>query len=105
MGDELKPAPAEAGVRALYRPGREPAPDGDGLPQGRGAAAKEREEIIKFLGETIPSRSRFTTDEDHMARVEDEARAMTLSERVYLEIAMLERGRASYSSDYDPLRY
>ncbi len=94
------------GVRALYRPGREPAPDGNALPIGRGGdAAKEREEIIKALSETIPPRSRFTTDEEHMTRVNEEARAMTPSERVFLEIEMMQRFRGSHSSDYDPLRY
>jgi len=92
-------------TRALYRPGRETPPNGGGLPVGRGDAERERDEVIQFLAESIPPRSRFTSPEEHMVRVKEEARAMTLSERVHLEIELTQRFRTGYSFDYDPLKY
>ena len=98
-------------TRALYRPGRQAPPAGNGLPFGDSVsqsglkAIDERHELIDYLKQVIPRRGRFEPGADHMRRVEEEARAMTLSERVHLEIELTQRFRTGYSYDYDPLKY
>jgi hypothetical protein len=98
-------------TRALYRPGRDPAPDGHGLPFGDSSnrhglkAIDERRDLVEYLGQVIPRRGRHEQPHEYARRVEDEARAMTLSDRVHLEIELTQRFRNGYSFEYDPLAY
>lgn len=105
-------------LRVLYRPGYEQLPAGGGMPKGN---SKEAQKALGQIGEyllahrlkPVPLRELSAadlrmgvrggglSDEDVLQTMD----AMTISDRIHLEIEMIESGGASYASDYDPLRY
>lgn len=96
-------------LRALYRPGRERLPDGDGLPP-QGSAA--RQAVSQEIGDHIadPENARMwrplhAKDDQYSDLVNDRLRTMTLAERIDIEIELTQRFRRAHSFEYDPLKF
>jgi hypothetical protein len=96
-------------VRALYRPGRDPLPDGDGLPPpGHPASQEVHQEIGDFLSDPANgriARPLHADDNQYSELVNERLRTMTLVERIDIEIDLTQRFRCAHSFDYDPLRW
>ena len=91
-------------VRALYRPNREAAPLGDGLPDAYSKADKEaRAEIGGFL-DAVLMRPLWSSDGDRNVAIIQALETMTIPERVFIELEMRDRQKSFYTSEYDPLR-
>lgn len=90
-------------VRCIYRPDADRRQPDKGLPQGHAPACDEaRNRIREFLDATLlplPG-----NPDGHYDRVQDEMKVMTQAERVFIELEMQGRNRASHSFDYDPIK-
>ena len=90
-------------VRLLHRGVPTPLPS-DGAPRGGlPSSVEERTRLAEFLDGALMRPLYFSQQQQRM-RVDDALSTMSRAERVYLEIEMSERARASHSFDYDPLR-
>lgn len=97
-------------TRALYRPGREPASNGDGLPRGGSPAALEtRRKIEEALADPVSaarvSRPFHANDDQYEQLVGDRMRSLSMAERIDMEIELTQRFKRLHTSDYDPLKY
>ena len=96
-------------VRALYRPGRERLPDGDGLPprdfQPGQAAWQEAGDLLADPESGRLMRPLHADDQQYSELVNERLRTMTLTERVDIEIELTQRFRRAHSFDYDPLMF
>lgn len=92
-------------TRALYIPGRDPKPDGHAVPVGRSSAAVlERKELRDALAALTP-KSLWDSSARYAAILEERMRTLTQAERITMSIEGIERRRAGFQSDYDPLYY
>lgn len=96
-------------TRALYRPGRERLPDGDGLPPvDLPAGATTWQEIGDFIADPANgriARPLHADDNQYSELVNERLRAMTLVERIDCEIELTQRFRRAHTFDYDPLKW
>ncbi len=92
-------------TRSLYRPHRDHAPDGDGLPRGGSPAAVETRQQIEETLLARVHRPLHATDDQYGELVHERMRAMTLIERIDIEIEQTQRFARSHTADYDPLKY
>ena len=96
-------------VRALYRPGRDRLPDGDGLPPrdfppGQ-SAWQEAGDLLADPESGRLMRPLHADDQQYSDLVNERLRTMTLAERVDIEIELTQRFRRAHSFDYDPLKF
>lgn len=94
-------------LRAIHIPGREPRPDGGGLPlsddlstEQKRQAAAENAAIAEHVAETTMRPLHY--DDDRFGElVRQRMREMTPAERVFREVDIAQRRRAYHSFNYD----
>lgn len=88
-----------------FIPGREPAPDGNAMPLGPSSEAEaQRLELRDQVRRTTmpPVGASHAQAE---AAVDERLRTMTIVGRVFAEVGLAQRRRASHSFDYDSLAH
>ena len=91
-------------TRCLFNPAKDRFPPGNGAPRGHNREALDaRHRLGEYLDANL-TRPLYNSEAQNFQRVERELDAMTVAERVYLEIEMQELSKVFFSSDYDPLR-
>ena len=90
-------------TRCLFNPARERFNPGVGAPRGNSRPSLEaRHAIGEYLDANL-TRPLYNSEAQNFQRVENELNAMTVAERVYLEIEMQQRAKVFFSADYDAL--
>lgn len=90
-------------TRCIYRPDGDTRQPAKGLPQGHAPACDEsRNRIREYLDASLMPLP--GAPQRHFERVQHDMETMTQSERVFIELEMQGRNRASHSFDYDPIK-
>ena len=83
---------------------------GNGAPSGHAQPIREaRQQLHEYLDASLTrplynSNGQPFTSSDGYARAEQALDAMTMAERVFVELEMNDRAKVSHSFNYDPLR-
>lgn len=92
-------------LRCLWRPGWDPPPDGHALPEGNSDEARAARERVReaLIAET--PRPLWSGPGDYDDIIGERMRALTVAERIEIELRLIERVESMHEYDYDPLKY
>lgn len=103
-------------LRCLYRPGWDPPPAGNAVPTDDPDVLRKLPEADReaLVAERTRLREAVAADTikplwggpgDHEDLINERLRAMTIAERIEIELRLIERVESMHEYEYDPLKY